>query len=387
MDSENDRDIDQCFRLLALCARAEGHPAFYEQLAEQVRGFTAWEVLPEQAELHGMGPLLRHHLKAANIAIPVETMRTLDGLYLRQREINRIHKETLLEVVSSFEEAGIQALVLKGLALAYGYYPKPALRPVSDIDLLLQKDDFAPALKILESSGYGVHAPASHSTRFSRSATATVTGKPGNHTEIDLHYRESETKFPFRNTPFDEFVRLDGQPVQITIDRQTIYAPAVMDNFYYLWAHLLKHLLIRPPARKVLQLKWVADIINVVEQSVDEIDWAYLYRARPDIMRRLEILYSLTPAPERVQKVMSIKQISPLEGANQYPQGWPSIYVPQKKEELWHWLRQTFTAPSTWWLRLYYGIPERSVTLYGQVIYRVQILSMMIWKLIKKLVG
>ena len=150
MDSENDRDVNSCYRLLALCARANGHPAFYEQLARQVEDFSAWRVLPEQAEFHGMAPLLRHHLKVAGIAIPVETMRTLDGLYLRQREINRMYTQMLLEIVNLFEKAGIQALVLKGLALAYAYYPEPALRPVSDIDLLLQKDFLKMCLFLLK---------------------------------------------------------------------------------------------------------------------------------------------------------------------------------------------------------------------------------------------
>ena len=46
--------LNQTYRLLALCARAEGHPLFYEQLAHQVDGFDAWQELPAQAELHGI---------------------------------------------------------------------------------------------------------------------------------------------------------------------------------------------------------------------------------------------------------------------------------------------------------------------------------------------
>ncbi len=82
----------------------------------------------------------------------------LKGLYIRQRVFIQAHIQVLLEINSLFEQAGIRAVVLKGLGLAYHYYPEPALRPVSDIDLL-KKDDILPALDLLKQAGFHLHTP------------------------------------------------------------------------------------------------------------------------------------------------------------------------------------------------------------------------------------
>ncbi len=156
---DNSSAIDPIYRLLALSARAEGHPLLYAQLQEQLRHFTAWKESPVQAELHGMAPLLWHHIHRSGFSIPPEIEQALRGSYLRQRYFTQAHTRVLLEITELFEEAGIRALVLKGLGLAYQIYPDPALRPISDIDLFLKKDEVIPALHLLADAGFRVDTP------------------------------------------------------------------------------------------------------------------------------------------------------------------------------------------------------------------------------------
>ena len=50
------------------------------------------------------------------------------------------HRErtvVLAEVLEAFQRASIDTIVLKGAALAWTIYPSPALRPMSDVDLLV----------------------------------------------------------------------------------------------------------------------------------------------------------------------------------------------------------------------------------------------------------
>src|SRR5688572_6127837 len=121
MDSKDNHKIDECYRLLAICARAESYPNTDEQLISFVKTFTAWDDLPEQAELHGMSPLLWHHIQRLDISIPSETKKTLNALYLRHRALYQAHVQVLLEVTSLLAQHNIHAIVLKGLALAHGY--------------------------------------------------------------------------------------------------------------------------------------------------------------------------------------------------------------------------------------------------------------------------
>ena len=66
---------------------------------------------------------------------------TLDAqllaLTIRHRRRNDIYSLGLREILHAFNAAGIDAVVLKGAALAHVLYPAVGLRPMSDIDLLV----------------------------------------------------------------------------------------------------------------------------------------------------------------------------------------------------------------------------------------------------------
>lgn len=377
--------INRIYRLLALCARAEGHPIFYEQLARQVEDFTDWQELPAQAELHGMAPLLWYHIHNAGIDIPQETARIIRGLYLRHHMLNQAHTRVLIETNTLFMQAGIQALLLKGLALAYQYYPEPALRPVSDIDLLLKQSDVLPAMDLLAGAGFRVDSPRMPLELIPKELTADSPLRAGIRVHVELHSYDPAGRSTIDFSPDNEFKGFDAPPHALVIDDSTVYVPASMDILCYLSRHLTRHLF-AATAAKPLPLKWSADIISIVERSTESIDWAYLKQFHPDILKRLEVFYSLTPMPESLAKIIPIRQIPPPDGLNQYPTGWPGQAFSQwRRVGFSRLLRQTFAQPPNWWLRLYYGIGERSVLWYGQVIYRLQILRRMFQVLMQKI--
>jgi hypothetical protein len=389
MDSTNNHSrIDQTYRLLALCARAEGHSLMVEQLSCQIKAFTSWQELPAQAELHGMAPLLWHHIHQSSISIPLKIEHILRGLYLRHRVFNQAHTQVLLEINSLFDQAGIRARVLKGLALAYRYYPDPALRPVSDIDLLFKQVDVLPALDLLAHAGFRVDTPP-HASRTPgltpKELTADSPLRDGIRTRVELHHYDPRQRTLNDNTPDDEFTGFDAPPYPLTIGEHIIYTPAPMDTLNYLGRHFKRHLF-EGTADKPLQLKWVADIVSLIEQHAETIDWDYLRQHDKALMQRLEVFYSLTPMSERLAKIIPIRQTIQPSGINQYPMGWP-----QQKTQKWRqvgllqFLRHTFSPPSIWWLRLYYGIGEWPCFWYGQFTYRMRILSLMFWVLIRRI--
>lgn len=53
----------------------------------------------------------------------------------------------------------LPAAVVKGAALAFTLYPDPALRPLSDIDILVRKEDIPEALARLRAAGYREQTP------------------------------------------------------------------------------------------------------------------------------------------------------------------------------------------------------------------------------------
>jgi len=60
----------------------------------------------------------------------------------------------LREIVAAFKDEGVRILVLKGPALGRTVYPDAALRPASDLDLLVRPDEFKQAREIFRKIGY-----------------------------------------------------------------------------------------------------------------------------------------------------------------------------------------------------------------------------------------
>ncbi|MFZ5882812.1 MAG: nucleotidyltransferase family protein [Chloroflexota bacterium] len=360
--------IDPTYRLLALCARAVGHPVFYERLARQCERFDAWQTLPAQAELHGMAPLLWHHLHTAGIPLPAETEQTLRGLYLRHRLHNHAHLTALKEINARFERAGIRAVLLKGLALAHQCYPDPALRPVSDIDLLLEREDLLPALDSLTKAGFSLHPP--HASRTSNllpselKLTSPLTA--GVHVQVELHSPAAH------DHTYEEFGDLEAaQPLGSV--GNAIFVSAPLNTLRYLSRHLRRHLF-AATASKPLPLKWMADMVSLAEQNAETLDWLALKRLDPTLISQLEVFYSLTPLPDHMKAVLPIQQIPPPRGVNQYPAGWPQQHFSSWKDVgLIQFLRRTFSTPSEWWLRLYFGGGRLGVW-RGRILYPALIL-------------
>ncbi len=61
-------------------------------------------------------------------------------------------------VTALLEQAGLAPIALKGAWLAWHAYPDPALRPMRDLDLLLDADTAIPAFELLKSKGYRAEA-------------------------------------------------------------------------------------------------------------------------------------------------------------------------------------------------------------------------------------
>lgn len=364
------------YRLLALCARAESHPAFDDELKKRLREFTAWDELPALAESHGTAPLLRYHLRRVEANVPAETARILGGLHLRHRMNNQLHTSVLMEMLEIFDKEGIKPLVLKGLALAYQYYPDPALRPVSDLDLLFRREEVLPALNLLKQAGYQVPT----FKKISKSIVITSPPRNGISVSIEVHHDNPRERAPDGSRD-DEFIGLDSPPAQVACDGGSFLAPAPRDHLLYLSRHLARHVL-ETTVEKPLQLKWAADMISVAERHASELDWTDLQKRHPDLLTRLEIFYNLTPLPEALAGIIPVRKISTPAGCNQYPGGWPRYKIREwRRFGLWKFFKQTFSIPSNWWLGLYYGIDERQTFWYG-LRYLLQLPNLMFWALI-----
>jgi hypothetical protein len=332
------------YQLLAYCACAECDAVHYYQLAQQLSEFTEWEGVSAQAEAHGLGPLLYVHLQAAGAPLPPTVKRELQGLYLRHRQANRVRTGVLGEILTAYNTAGIQALVLKGAALSHLVYPEPGLRPMGDLDLLVKKSEMRQAQSVLADLGFSASLPGDDTLpdKHLTMATLRTEGLP---VRVELHYNLFNEYDPVSMAMDD----LTVAPLPFSLGSTTAYTLGYEDMLWHLCHHMALH-----TAKTPIRLIWVADIVSFAECFVEELDWERIRRQYPIILNTLSLLHFTTPLSETLLDKAHLKIGREPQGIGVDFQGWPRIgLVHWRGKSYWRILRDTF-FPSEWWLRLYY---------------------------------
>jgi hypothetical protein len=139
-------------QILLWCARREFDGAAAGELVG--RGVD-WEALLAAGRRHHLLPLLYERLRAVEDGrIPPGVMARLRSAYYTNLLRNQRLGAELAEVVEALRGEGVEAIVLKGGALAPTVYPNPAQRPMADLDLLVRAEDVERAGAVLESLGF-----------------------------------------------------------------------------------------------------------------------------------------------------------------------------------------------------------------------------------------
>lgn len=112
-----------------------------------------WQVLDSMAAQHRLHPLL-HHQHRDNPAVPAAIRAGWAAAYRAQAIAALGQQAELIRTVDLLRAAGFAPLALKGAWLARYAYPHPALRPLRDIDLLLDPATVIPATTVLLQAGY-----------------------------------------------------------------------------------------------------------------------------------------------------------------------------------------------------------------------------------------
>lgn len=157
----------------------------------------------------GMGPLLGYWIESGVLDTTPEAAAVLQLHYwhnARRMEYLRPHA---VAAVDALADAGVRVTVLKGIHTAHAYFPHPATRPLSDIDLLIEPAQEPAAAEILGGLGYRPERAiyGEQSWRLSgapiepRSLSLVHRDGPWN---IDLH-----TALDRRYTPGASWVELD----------------------------------------------------------------------------------------------------------------------------------------------------------------------------------
>jgi hypothetical protein len=328
------------YELLACCTRAIGSPEYYTALREQAARFTTWEQLPALAEQHGMAPLLYHHVRKAEINIPPDVEITLKGMIVRNRRYTQAFVAATAEIVQAFAAAKVPVVVLKGIALATLIYPDPALRPTTDLDLLIEPEHLDQSREILRGLGYSV--PSDIRAQSTRETNGIVI-------PVDLQVTAPAKPFSaFWQPMTDPFVGFSGQRMPFDCNGVTGYTLGRDEMLVFLSRHMAKHLL-KGSSQTPLRLIWIADLVSYAEHFRDSLDWHTIQRIEPRLPGRLSACADFSSLTDPLRRMP--------RGTDTYYQGWLHRKLSDVPRIGWRTFATHTFFPPEWWLRIYYGAP------------------------------
>jgi len=250
--------MDHANQLLLSCLRN----VLPEAARDQLRGlaYRDWEDLVQAGFSNNLAPILYNRLRPffADSIIPQALQQCLKEAYFISAGRNmRIYRE-LLKILQAFNAADVPVILLKGAHLAEVVYGNIALRPMGDVDLLVQRTDLLRAHELLVAQGY--NAPSKN--------TGNALGHlpPYNKTNsptIEIHYNIVSPPFSLKFAVEELWER--ARPVTIQgVDALTLCPEDLL-------LHLCVHTAIDHGFENGVMTFF--DIARTIEHYRDEIEW------------------------------------------------------------------------------------------------------------------
>ena len=281
---------------------------------------------------------------------PLDVQQRLFGQAALHRNANATRFDFLGRILDAFEAASIRVLVLKGSALAHILYPSPGLRPISDIDLLVDGRDADRAQSELRSMGFDApNQPTDRRFVGHQHLPPAILVRNGVYVQIEIHRDALSSDTP------------GSMRLEQTYDRRQAFAVGGRTAYAFGHEDMLHHLVRHAAERSSLfRLIWVTDIVAYATRFRAEIDWAELRRRYPFVLNALSLLHLVTPLPAEVlEEVPAPRQ--GMSGAGTSFRPLNEIVRTNRPAPV---ILRELVSPGEWWVRFYYGAESRASFLW-----------------------
>ncbi len=271
-------------KLLLYCSRLSINEDIKCKIEEILNNVLDWNYIVDCSIKQGISPLFYWNLKKVNNVkdVPSEIMKNLEKIYYSNLARNMLFYDELSKILTAFEKAGIDTIVLKGAFLAEEIYKNIGLRPMSDIDLLIKEKDLQKAKKELTELMYFAPArifPTKLHEQFQIAQSNEL--PPFIHETkkivIEIHWDIQPHQTPYK-IDINKFWN-NAKPIKIASVETLIFTSE--DLLQHLCLHLDKHITSSsaPPAKP---LRDYCDIAEVTRYYKDTINWNYLLQNSKD---------------------------------------------------------------------------------------------------------
>jgi hypothetical protein len=244
--------------LISLCVEVNTNGDVFKKIQRILGPDLNWAYFFERARSEGIMSWVYSRLseiEGAQSLVPKDAWERLESSYYTVARRNIALTQKLNTILNSLNQAGIEVILLKGMALIHTIYPDIALRPMYDIDILIHKKDFSRVAEKLRELGYV------NSTYYPEDFHQ-------DNMMVDVHWElMNVTRIKSRKKSY--LIDLDGAwrsslPIEIKGEKTRILSPeyCLMD----LCLHLAFH-------HGLEGLMWFIDIARLIELYKNEMDW------------------------------------------------------------------------------------------------------------------
>jgi hypothetical protein len=306
-----------------------------------------WEQLPEEAEYHGVSPLVQPIIRSlAQTAgvVPEHIERSFLALAARHKRATAARQGCTDDLLTAFAAGRIGVVLLKGSALMHQLYPRPELRPMVDIDLLVAPSDIDRAARAAERCGFTF--ADDYASRFSgrlHHLPAATARRSGFDVALEIH---DDALSPDQN----ERLPLS----RLTEPLQRVTRGSVPDGYSLGHTDMLRHLArhaFEPAA--CVRLIHLYDLWQYPNVFGDEIDWPTLRTKFPHVIAALQLVrYVFGSLPDTERFLGPLREPAPAG---------PGLgMIPLSEIAGTHGIAAKASAlfrPPGWWLHGFYGVP------------------------------
>ncbi len=282
---------------LIRCCKSESTTVDIEKIREQISNYESAKLsdLFTLARVHGILPLVYHTVQTHLVdLIPEENLAALKRNYMSTVVRNMSMTAELIRLLGLLNSSGIQALAIKGPALAQFAYEDITLREYSDLDILIKRKDARKATSQLIKDNYipEIVLPEDITDAFIGSVNVIGLSKD---IRVEVHWELLSNNYAIY---WQEDILWSSTDTTF-INGLSVPIPAYRTHLLYLCAHGAKHLFER--------LEWICDIDRLIRMRSD-LDWQSLFSDAQTqgteriLMLGLYISHSLldSPLPEQI---------------------------------------------------------------------------------------
>lgn len=274
--------------LLKLCTSATISAETKGRVTGLVHGTIDWEYFLSLASFHGISPLVYNSLTSSGIAnlVPPNYLNVLKWELYQTLCRNTVLAAETKNVISTFGRHGIEAIPLKGVMLAESLYGNLAVRPTSDIDLLVRSRDIVSARTYLKEANYQMLTQTKNRPDSGHAFHGAPYFKNGDSwLLLELHWDLTDSK----TVHFPE-TEMWSRARQSRVNGNHFFTLSHEDNLMFLAYHLTKH--------DTHLLKYLCDVSELVKKYSNELDWDYVSTSARAWGADIALYYSLKKAKE-----------------------------------------------------------------------------------------